>query len=556
MEATIGGEELEKVLSSYAHYEPLSMQALNALAAETERVFVPAGEQIYRRGARLNEAFIVEHGRLRANSPLVDKITRIEMGRGEVIGVNFMLSQYPFDGDVFAIRDCRLLRLGREGLLRAMASAPELIESTSRIGADLYLRSHGRRAARTRPRTFTLLPVGDDPDLSAAADQLLGGLEGVGGSRTLVDSARVAEFVGRDPAEPGVFDDIRRRVVAWCEEREEEGTSLLLLCDADQTPWTRWCLQQTDRIVVVAKAADTGSIARIAAVFAGREVAGAPVLVDLLLVQDPACEIPQGTRPWMELPCRRRHFHVRLGNEGDFRRAARRLREKAIGVVLGGGGARGFAHIGALQALEEAGVPIDAVGGTSMGSVMAAVYARGWSPQRILELVRDVFQDARSVIDLDFPMVALLGGRKLDSVLHSVFEEIDVSDFWLPSYCISSSLTSASMVVHDRGLAWQCLRASCSLPGIFPPVHADGELLVDGGIVNNVPMDIMGKECEGGTVIAIDVGGGGAQHFDAEHAQATGWRLLLNRLNPRSKDKRIANIFLVLMWASTLSSKQ
>jgi predicted acylesterase/phospholipase RssA len=209
-----------------------------------------------------------------------------------------------------------------------------------------------------------------------------------------------------------------------------------------------------------------------------------------------------------------------------------------------------------LQALEEAGIPIDAIGGTSMGSVMAAAYARGWSPQRILELVRDVFQDSRSVIDLDFPMVALLGGRKLDQVLKSIFQEIDLSDFWLPFYCISSSLTEASMRVHDKGPAWQFLRASCSLPGIFPPVEAEGQLLVDGGVVNNVPMDVMRNECQGGTVIAIDVGGGGAKNLELEQGRASGWGLLLNRLNPRAENERIANIFQILTWATTLSSKQ
>jgi predicted acylesterase/phospholipase RssA len=185
------------------------------------------------------------------------------------------------------------------------------------------------------------------------------------------------------------------------------------------------------------------------------------------------------------------------------------------------------------------------------------VYARGWSPQRILELVREVFQDARSVMDLDFPMVALLGGRKLDRLLRSVFEEIDIADLWLPYYCISSSLTEASMVVHDRGPVWRCVRASSSLPGIFPPVNAEGQLLVDGGVVNNVPMDIMGDRCEGGTVIGIDVGGGGARNLELEdRGGASGWGLLRNRLNPISRKEQIANIFQILMWATTLSSKQ
>jgi predicted acylesterase/phospholipase RssA len=112
-------------------------------------------------------------------------------------------------------------------------------------------------------------------------------------------------------------------------------------------------------------------------------------------------------------------------------------------------------------------------------------------------------------------------------------------------------------MVHDRGPLWRSVRASCSLPGIFPPVQAEGNILVDGGIMNNVPMDIMGTQCAGGTVIAVDVGGGGARDLDLGNKEApSGWNLLLNRLNPASPNERIANIFQILLWSTTLSSKQ
>jgi NTE family protein/lysophospholipid hydrolase len=557
VQGAVSARELREILSSYEFFYELSEPALEALAGAAERVFVQAGQRILEDGVPAGAAFIVEHGRLRIVARRPHQTITLEEGRGELIGMISLLAREPFDGEVFALRDSKLIRLPREDLLRCMASHPELIEGFSKVVADLYLRTHGMRAARSRPNAFALLPVAEDPDLRAAADSLLNALSEIGAPGSLVDSQRVQEALGRSPSDADAFEHGRQRVVAWCEEQETEGRFLLLVCDPQDTSWTRWCLEQTDRIVVVAKADATSEIARIDGAFAGREVAGSAVEVDLLLIQGRDAELPRGTGRWMDLACRRRHHHVRPGNEADFRRAARRMSERAVGVVLGGGGARGLAHIGVLQALEDAGIPIDAIGGTSMGSVMAALYARGWSPQRILELVREVFQDARSVMDLDFPMVALLGGRKLDRLLRSVFEEIDIADLWLPYYCISSSLTEASMVVHDRGPVWRCVRASSSLPGIFPPVSAEGQLLVDGGVVNNVPMDIMGDRCEGGTVIGIDVGGGGARNLELEdRGGASGWGLLRNRLNPISRKEQIANIFQILMWATTLSSKQ
>jgi predicted acylesterase/phospholipase RssA len=188
---------------------------------------------------------------------------------------------------------------------------------------------------------------------------------------------------------------------------------------------------------------------------------------------------------------------------------------------------------------------------------MAAFYARGWSPKRILEMASEVFTDSRAVMDLDFPMVSFLRGHKLDSVLQHLFGDMDISDLWLPYYCISSSLSDGQMMLHDRGPVWKSIRASCSLPGVFPPVQAEGQLLVDGGIVNNVPMDIMQNQCRGGTVVAVDVGGGGAGDLVlGDREGISGWGLLRNRINPISSNERIANIFQILVWSTTLSSKK
>jgi NTE family protein/lysophospholipid hydrolase len=213
-----------------------------------------------------------------------------------------------------------------------------------------------------------------------------------------------------------------------------------------------------------------------------------------------------------------------------------------------------------LQALEEAGIPIDYIGGTSMGALIAAAYARGWSPPKILDKVREVLLASRAVIDLTFPMAALLAGKKLDAVLTTLFGDIAIEDLWINFFCISSSVSQAKMVVHKEGPLWQSVRASLSLPGIFPPVQTGGQVLVDGGVMNNVPMDIMRAECgEGGTVIAIDVGGSGGQDSvwgKGDRSGVSGWRLLGKRLSSLSRPETGPSIFQTLAWSTTLSSDQ
>jgi predicted acylesterase/phospholipase RssA len=553
----ISAGELRDLLSSNKFFSDLPDAAYVSLAAISERVFLPAGERIISDGEMAKWAFIIEHGRLRIVLPDKDQVFKGDIGRGEVGGLISVLTKEPVTGDFYALRDSKVVLLRVADLLRCMTEHQELIVAYSRYTVGSIKILYFRRGFVNRPQAFTFLPVNEDPSIGEAVQDFYKALSAVVGPGSLINRRILEDHLGQDISEKKEFERIRPRLTAWCESQEADGRFLLFVCDPHDTSWTRWCLQQTDRIVVAARAGAIDEIERIDSIFAGHMVAGSEVKVDLLLLHNRDAGLPSGMGAWMDLKCLHRFYHVRKDNVADFQRAARRMSERAVGVVLGGGGARGLAHIGVLQALEEAGIPVDAIGGTSMGSVMAAAYARGMSPERILKMASKVFTDPRAVRDLDFPMISILGGHKLDKTLQSLFKDSDIADLWLPYFCISSSLTDGHMMVHDRGPLWRSVRASCSLPGIFPPVQAEGNILVDGGIMNNVPMDIMGTQCAGGTVIAVDVGGGGARDLDLGNKEApSGWNLLLNRLNPASPNERIANIFQILLWSTTLSSKQ
>ena len=530
----------------------ISDKGFEALASIADRIFIPGGTYIFSSGEAIEDSFVVEYGRVRLR---VGDTFTMNGGRGETIGLLSVLTQAPFVGDLFALRDTKLIRFRGSGLLQVLAANPELIVALARYADNAIKRSIGMIVKRSRPQAFALLPVSEDPRLRAVVEALFKAHSDIAGPGVLVDSQRLQDIVGRAVGGEEAFQKARERLIRWCEAQEAEGRFLMFVCDPAETSWTRWCLKQTDRIVVIADAATPDNVAAINRQFEGRTVAGSALKVELILVQDPGCERPRGTGAWMALDCRQRHYHVRPGNAADFRRAARRMSERALGVVLGGGGARGFAHIGVLQALEEAGFAVDVVGGTSMGAVMGACYARGRSPRQILDLARDFFTSSRALMDLDFPMVAFLRGRRLDNLLKSLFEDLDIADLWLPYYCVSSSISKGQMVMHDRGSLWRGVRASCSLPGVFPPVHTEGQLLVDGGLVDNVPTETMETHCEGGKVIAVDVGGGGGGFVPGGPRNVSGWRLLRERLNPLSPRDRFTNIFQILVQSTTFSSK-
>jgi len=183
---------------------------------------------------------------------------------------------------------------------------------------------------------------------------------------------------------------------------------------------------------------------------------------------------------------------------------ARWLVNRPVGVVLGGGGAFGIAHVGVLKALEEFRVPIDIIGGTSMGAIFAGGHARGWSADMIMDEVRTLFSSRFALYDPTIPVQALLAGKKLDRVLRRFFENMDFADLWTPFFCVSTNISSARCEVHSAGDVWCAIRASCSVPGLFPPFAALRQLLVDGGLVNNLPLDIMSERCRG-PIVAVDV---------------------------------------------------
>jgi predicted acylesterase/phospholipase RssA/CRP-like cAMP-binding protein len=549
---------LRDILSTCIAFTGFSESDFDLLAKGAKRVFVPAGTHFLKQGEVAETATIIEHGRFivllpaRSGEPMT-----FELGRGEIVTLAAMLAEDPSRGDLYALRDSTVITLQGEDFLACLTANSRLIKDYSAWAIEQTKRLIGLSSFQSRPQAFALLPTSNAPQIHESSLALMQALSETHGQGHLINSQRIQEVFGCDPAKGDNFDQVRHKLTAWLEEQEAEGYFLLFVCDPTETNWARWCLDQTDRIIVATMAEDTAEIERIGQIFAGRQVAGTKVMMDLILIQNQNTKLPRGSNVWMKLKCLRRHHQVRQGNATDFQRAARRISDRAVGLVLGGGGARGLAHIGVLQALEEAGVPVDVIGGTSMGSAMAAAYARGWEPQKILEFASKTFTDTNAVRDLDFPMISILAGRKLNRQLQSFFQKIDIADLWLPYFCISASLSKGEMMVHDQGLLWEKVRASCSLPGIFPPVWSDGQLLVDGGVMNNVPIDVMENRCNGGTVIAVNVGGGGAKGFDdSKHWTASGWSLLRQRFSRNSQNKRIANILDVMLWSTTISSKR
>ena len=227
--------------------------------------------------------------------------------------------------------------------------------------------------------------------------------------------------------------------------------------------------------------------------------------VDLVLVHDGGTRPPSGTAAWRRAFPFTDHHQVGSGRPADVHRLVRHLRGEAIGLVLGGGGARGMAHIGVLKAMAELSVPVDRIGGSSMGAIIGAQAAMGRSWDEILDINRRAWTRWSLRLDVTVPTVSVSSGRRLRRILDNFFGDVDIEDFWLPFFCTTVNLTRFRLEVHRRGTAARWIRASASAPGLWPPVvDDDGELHIDGGQLNNVPTDVMGHGHRG-RIVAVDV---------------------------------------------------
>jgi len=244
------------------------------------------------------------------------------------------------------------------------------------------------------------------------------------------------------------------------------------------------------------------------------------------------------------------HHHVRAGVARDLRRLGRMLLGRAIGVVLSGGGARGLAHIGVIRALREAGLELDLFGGTSMGSIIAAAAALEWSDEDLIRHMREVFFESNPVSDYTLPLISLVRGRKTTRLLRSHFGDHNIEDCPCPFFCVSTNLSTGRLKIHRTGPIWLATRASIAIPGVLPPVIDGTDILIDGGILNNLPIDIM-SEMGRGPIIAVDVTrnyGFRATIDDIDHRPL--WQLMGHAR------KGTPNILTILMGAVTISSEQ
>ncbi len=388
---------------------------------------------------------------------LVDVLTE-----GDCLGDLAILLDQPRTATVRAIRNCQAIGIDSQAFLRLHAAAPDFALRLSRILAQRLQRTTRERIRKREITTATAILLSRSPVVLQIVEALSGAIADLPGPSVTLRTVSVADFQ--------VLPDILA-----------ESDITLLVGDAGGQP-------------------DHAVISMLLDLH--RDVRPKPP-VNLLLCHG-AGVMPSGTQAWLGDSRLQGWHHARLGDDGDPGRIARIITGRATGLALSGGGARGFGHIGVLRALAERNLPIDFIAGASMGAIMAAQFAAGFSFEQMIAETRRAYIGQGALSDITFPSVALYSGRGTDRKLKSMFGERRIEDLPIRYFAVAADLRTAESVVLENGPVWRATRISCSIPGMLPPTEQDGRLLVDGGLLDNLPVEALRQRC-GGMVIASDV---------------------------------------------------
>ncbi len=518
-------------------FHKLDETLLGRVAAQSEFVGVKRGEVIIREGGAPDCMYIVVRGSLEVfRETEFGAVSAIDiLSDGACVGEMAILTNEPRSARVRARRDSILIRV-------SAACFEELLHRNAEVTLQLA-RTLSERLKRTTKGAHRKIPIQtiaylrwcEEPAFADFCQRLVLAFQNAGNRVTLP---------------PDGLSSDQDRYSAWLAAAERAYDYVLCPCDSLAPKSTGRSILQADLVLFVTRLGDGAPKGEVPPEVETAWMNGARIELALLRGSGGP---PRGTSGWLDLVKFDAHHHLVLESDGDYDRLVRRLSGTAWGLVLGGGGARGLAHLGVIRALREGGIPIDMVGGTSMGAILAAQCAMGCDDRQMLEMTRRAYAGSSGPFDLTVPFVSLHTGRGTIGRLKEMFADRWIEDLPIGYFCVSCNLTRAETEIHDRGPVWLWTRVSCSVPGLLPPVPYHGDVLVDGGLLDNLPVDAMRNRLAG-SVAAADVSVAVDLTVDDGLEPGSPWSGALQTFRQMTNRPRLPNIVNVLMRTAEISS--
>jgi NTE family protein len=492
---------------------------------------LPRGHVLVGQGTPSDSMFVVVSGRFEVSVEDGAQVIN-EVGAGETIGEIGFFSGESRTATVTALRDAIVLELDRGTFDRIARQVPAIHQTVLRALARRLAGIGGRGANRKRvatARTIAVVKGGLSDIPPAFFDRLEAVITQHGKGLLLRRDWLKRFFADRVPDDAEVSN--------WLNAIETEYELIAYVTDETLTDWTRKAIRQADQVLIVVTGAPTQELNPIESFALQTHPAARRRMVCLHSRRAGAVH---GTEVWLRDRDVAMHHHVALEDDLDLKSLHRFLTGKAVGFVASGGGGFGPAHVGIYKAFQEQGVTFDILGGTSVGSAILGGFAALMTPDEIDQGLDDVFVRSRGFKRFTLPRYALLDHVDFDEALRRRYKGILIENAWRPFFAVSTILDGSGQGAHliRRGPLWKAVRASCSLPAILPPVFGDdGHMLVDGGMVDNIPLRPM-KSLKTGPNLVVHFDFVETRRFSVDYMSIPGrWSLIRQLLTPGGRRK-------------------
>jgi NTE family protein len=496
-------EDLINAIKNNKIFSSLDEEGIQKVSQKFAKMELKPPETLFYQGDSSNNIYLLVSGKLSAALTNLTGETRIigYIEAGEAVGESGALTGEPRALTIKAVEESILYRLLSKDFIDLCHQYPALMFAAihpviARSRSIIQLLS-----AEKIHRHIVIVPANKDISLERFAEKIQGYLENY--PNLVLISDYDAEFSEQ------INPEILKEKLDNVERNKKKYHRFLYLLKSPNTSLAKLALRKANIIYLTAYSNSTPRIDKLLIErFQIHRIKYRPDS-GLILLHTENTAMPHTSTSWLAQMQFDTYHHVRMNVNKDFLRLLRFIRGKAVGVILSGGGTRGWAHLGTIKALRERKIPIDMIGGTSVGAIVAACYAMHESYEDAYErFYKVIVASANSVSwrSLTWPAVSLFNAKGFTQSLNQDFDNTRIENLWLPFFCISCNLANNSEEIHQKGLIWQKVRASSAIPGIIPPMVLDNELHLDGGLLNNLPVDVarnfLGRKAK---IIAVDL---------------------------------------------------
>jgi NTE family protein len=546
----------DRIRSTVETYFQIQPDQAAPLLEKLETLQLSGGEWLIRQGDEGDALYLLVQGRLRAvvtgpgASEDEEPAFLGEIVPGDSVGEISLLTGHPRSASIQAIRDSLLVRIDRASFEELASQHPSLVmRLAGNVASVLHKSTTGTHTSARNLSTIALLPLDDTPGTRDFCRHLEQDLQSHGSVLSL--SAGNLGDKGAPVRQLAQEDQVPDSLRLWLSDQESMHHFVLFQCRPENTPWSRFARRQSDLVLFIAEASLVPSqrhweqeMSEACSATAARSM--------LVLLQAPSSAAISNTRSWLDARPHDFHIHVRQDRADDISRIARIITGKAQGLVLAAGAARGFAHIGVYGALKDEGIPIDWVGGTSIGAIMGSCMAADWSYEKSCDIGRKAFVAGKPFSDFTIPLMSLARGRRMQRLLEQ-YVDFQIEDLPIPFFCVSCNLDNGTLNLHERGYLPDALRASAAMTGIIPPAVIDQRLTVDGSVVNSMPVDIM-QQKPVGSIIAVNVSS--QKEYRVDYSLPSPWAVLRGRYLPFTQKHRVPAISTIMLKATELGTME